>query len=75
ANPSSFTPTNEFLYPKKKLEVESWIEDRKNVDPLISSDDEAEYKIEEVEEEEEEEEDDLERCDAFPTIEELGYRE
>ncbi|GJU26953.1 hypothetical protein Tco_1165574 [Tanacetum coccineum] len=66
----SFTPTNEFLYPKKKLEVESWIEDSKNVDPLISSDDDSKYEIEEVEEEEEEEEDDLERCDAFPTIEE-----
>ncbi|GJT27383.1 hypothetical protein Tco_0907658 [Tanacetum coccineum] len=75
ANPSSPTPNSEFLEPKKKLEVESWIEDSKNVDPLVSSDYEFEDKIEEVKEEEEEEKDDLEYFDTFPTMEELGYHE
>ncbi|GJW52818.1 hypothetical protein Tco_0096903 [Tanacetum coccineum] len=39
ANPSSSTPNSEFLDPKKKLEIESWLEDSKIVDPLVSSDD------------------------------------
>ncbi|GJQ95881.1 DNA-directed DNA polymerase [Tanacetum coccineum] len=39
ANPSSFTLNSEFLDPKKKLEIESWLEDSKIVDPLVSSDD------------------------------------
>ncbi|GJY69023.1 hypothetical protein Tco_0472005 [Tanacetum coccineum] len=38
ANPSSSTPNSEFLDPKKKLEIESWLEDSKIVDPLVSSD-------------------------------------
>ncbi|GJR44798.1 protein kinase-like domain, concanavalin A-like lectin/glucanase domain protein [Tanacetum coccineum] len=38
ANPTSFTPNSEFLDHKKKLEIESWLEDRKIVDPLVSSD-------------------------------------
>ncbi|GJS50508.1 hypothetical protein Tco_0623870 [Tanacetum coccineum] len=33
------TPNSEFLDPKKKLEIESWLEDSKIVDPLVSSDD------------------------------------
>nr|GEU60611.1 hypothetical protein [Tanacetum cinerariifolium] len=37
-NPSSPTPSCEFLDPKKKLEVESWIKDSKNVDLLADSD-------------------------------------
>ncbi|GKA75088.1 hypothetical protein Tco_0781466 [Tanacetum coccineum] len=40
ANPSSFTPNSEFLNPKKKLEIESWLVDSKIVDPLVSLDDE-----------------------------------
>ncbi|GJS50510.1 protein kinase-like domain, concanavalin A-like lectin/glucanase domain protein [Tanacetum coccineum] len=35
----SSTPNSEFLDPKKKLEIESWLEDSKIVDPLVSSDD------------------------------------
>ncbi|GJX35502.1 protein kinase-like domain, concanavalin A-like lectin/glucanase domain protein [Tanacetum coccineum] len=35
ANPSSSTPNSEFLDPKKKLEIESWLEDSKIVDPLV----------------------------------------
>ncbi|GJR30460.1 protein kinase-like domain, concanavalin A-like lectin/glucanase domain protein [Tanacetum coccineum] len=38
ANPTSFTSNSEFLDHKKKLEIESWLEDRKIVDPLVSSD-------------------------------------
>ncbi|GJY25391.1 protein kinase-like domain, concanavalin A-like lectin/glucanase domain protein [Tanacetum coccineum] len=38
ANPSSSTPNSEFLDPKKKLEIESWLEDSKIVDPLVNSD-------------------------------------
>nr|GEY26808.1 protein kinase-like domain, concanavalin A-like lectin/glucanase domain protein [Tanacetum cinerariifolium] len=38
ANLSSFTPNSEFFYPKKRLEIESWLEDSKIVDPLVSSD-------------------------------------
>ncbi|GJS97392.1 protein kinase-like domain, concanavalin A-like lectin/glucanase domain protein [Tanacetum coccineum] len=38
ANPSSSTPNSEFLDPKKKLKIESWLEDSKIVDPLVSSD-------------------------------------
>nr|GEW59156.1 hypothetical protein [Tanacetum cinerariifolium] len=38
-NPSISTPNSEFLDPKKKLEIESWLEDGKIVDPLVSSDD------------------------------------
>ncbi|GJW12910.1 hypothetical protein Tco_1578737 [Tanacetum coccineum] len=37
ANPSSFTPKSEFLDPKKKLEIESWLKDSKIVDPLVGS--------------------------------------
>ncbi|GJT54383.1 hypothetical protein Tco_0989437 [Tanacetum coccineum] len=69
-NPSSLTPSCEFLDPKKKLEVESWIENSTNVDLLADSDSEFE---EEIEEEEKEEEDDLEYFDTFPNMEELGY--
>ncbi|GJU82465.1 hypothetical protein Tco_1284830 [Tanacetum coccineum] len=50
ANPSSPTPSCEFLDPKKKLEVESWIENSKNVDLLADSDSEFEEEIEEGEE-------------------------
>ncbi|GJU49228.1 hypothetical protein Tco_1218783 [Tanacetum coccineum] len=39
ANPSISTPNSEFLDPKKKLEIESWLEDSKIVNPLVSSDD------------------------------------
>ncbi|GJY07353.1 hypothetical protein Tco_0374407 [Tanacetum coccineum] len=39
ANPSSSTPNSEFLDPMKKLKIESWLEDSKFVDPLVSSDD------------------------------------
>ncbi|GJW79076.1 hypothetical protein Tco_0140758 [Tanacetum coccineum] len=77
ANPSSFTPSSEFLDPNKKLEIESWIEDSKRVDLVVSLDDEIEDEIEEEEEEdeeeEEEEEDDLEYFNTFRTMEELGY--
>nr|GEY42168.1 hypothetical protein [Tanacetum cinerariifolium] len=38
-NPSSSTPNCEFFDPKKKLEIESWLEDGKIVNPLVSSDD------------------------------------
>ncbi|GJW81177.1 hypothetical protein Tco_0145152 [Tanacetum coccineum] len=37
-NPSSSTPNSELLDPKKKLEIESWLEDSKIVDPLVCSD-------------------------------------
>ncbi|GJX79851.1 hypothetical protein Tco_0328000 [Tanacetum coccineum] len=37
ANPSSSTLNSEFLDPKKKLEIESWLEDSKIVYPLVSS--------------------------------------
>ncbi|GJT44608.1 hypothetical protein Tco_0953323, partial [Tanacetum coccineum] len=67
ANPSSPTHSNEFLGLEKKLEVESWLENSRSVDSLVSSDDE----LEEVEEEEEEEDDDLEYLDIFPTMKEL----
>ncbi|GKB50324.1 hypothetical protein Tco_0901077 [Tanacetum coccineum] len=70
AHPSSPTPSCEFLDPKKKLEVESWIENSKNVDLLADSDSEFEEEIEE-----EEEEDDLEYFDTFPNMEELRYHE
>ncbi|GJW89556.1 hypothetical protein Tco_0167109 [Tanacetum coccineum] len=60
----------EFLDPKKKLEVESWIENSKNVDLLADSDSEFEEEIEE-----EEEEDNLEYFDTFPNMEELRYHE
>ncbi|GKC13825.1 hypothetical protein Tco_1010607 [Tanacetum coccineum] len=39
ANPSSSTPNSEFLDPKKKLKIESWLKDSKIVEPLVSSDD------------------------------------
>ncbi|GJX79189.1 probable protein phosphatase 2C 60 [Tanacetum coccineum] len=39
ANLSSSTPNSEFLDPKKKLEIKSWLEDCKIIDPLVSSDD------------------------------------
>ncbi|GKB35682.1 hypothetical protein Tco_0880624 [Tanacetum coccineum] len=39
AIPSSSTPNSEFLDPKKKLEIESWLEGSKIVDLLVSSDD------------------------------------
>ncbi|GKB57104.1 hypothetical protein Tco_0913290 [Tanacetum coccineum] len=39
ANPTSSTPNSEFLDPKKKLEIESWLKDSKIVEPLVSSDD------------------------------------
>ncbi|GJT48261.1 hypothetical protein Tco_0974418 [Tanacetum coccineum] len=35
ANPSSSTPNSEFLDPKKKLEIESWLEDSKIADLLV----------------------------------------
>ncbi|GKC36756.1 hypothetical protein Tco_1049140, partial [Tanacetum coccineum] len=58
ANPSSSTPYSKFLNPKKKLEIEIWLEDSKSVDPLVSMNDEIKDKI--VKEEEvEEDEDDL----------------
>ncbi|GKA33487.1 hypothetical protein Tco_0719916 [Tanacetum coccineum] len=72
ANPSSPTPSCGFLDPKKKLEVESWIENSMNVDLLADSNSEFE---EEIKEEEEEEEDDLEYFDTFPNMEVLGYHE
>ncbi|GJZ89173.1 hypothetical protein Tco_0660955 [Tanacetum coccineum] len=37
AIPSSSTPNSEFLDPKKKLEIESWLEGSKIVDLLVSS--------------------------------------
>ncbi|GJY72478.1 protein kinase-like domain, concanavalin A-like lectin/glucanase domain protein [Tanacetum coccineum] len=42
ANPSSSTSNSEFLYPKKKIEIESWLEDSRIVDSLVNSD-EIEY--------------------------------
>ncbi|GJX06832.1 protein kinase-like domain, concanavalin A-like lectin/glucanase domain protein [Tanacetum coccineum] len=42
ANPSCSTSNKEFLDPKKKIEIESWLEDSKIVDLLVSSD-EIEY--------------------------------
>ncbi|GKC61894.1 hypothetical protein Tco_1089492 [Tanacetum coccineum] len=42
ANPSSSTSNSEFLDPKKKIEIESWLGDSKIVDPLVGSD-EIEY--------------------------------
>ncbi|GJW41246.1 hypothetical protein Tco_0067091 [Tanacetum coccineum] len=75
ANPSSPTHSNEFLGLEKKLEVESWLENSRSVNSLVSSDNELEDEIEGVEEEEEEEEDNLEYFDIFPTMEELGYHE
>ncbi|GJY34634.1 protein kinase-like domain, concanavalin A-like lectin/glucanase domain protein [Tanacetum coccineum] len=42
ANPSSSTSNNEFLDPKKKIEIESWLEDSRIVDSLVGSD-ELEY--------------------------------
>ncbi|GJX90054.1 protein kinase-like domain, concanavalin A-like lectin/glucanase domain protein [Tanacetum coccineum] len=42
ANPSSSTSNSEFLDPKKKIEIESWIEDSRIIDSLVSSD-EIEY--------------------------------
>ncbi|GJT79587.1 hypothetical protein Tco_1053929 [Tanacetum coccineum] len=39
ANLSSSTPNSEFLDPKKKLEIKSWLEDCKIIDPLVTSDD------------------------------------
>ncbi|GJT24241.1 hypothetical protein Tco_0894178 [Tanacetum coccineum] len=65
---ASPTHSNEFLGLKK---VKSWLENSKSVDSLVSSDDELEDKIKEVEEEE----DDLEYFDIFPTMKELGYHE
>ncbi|GJS58072.1 hypothetical protein Tco_0652856 [Tanacetum coccineum] len=38
ANPSSSTPNSELLDPKKRLEIELWLEDSKIVDPLVCSD-------------------------------------
>ncbi|GJW41244.1 hypothetical protein Tco_0067089 [Tanacetum coccineum] len=70
ANPSCPTHSNKFLGLEKKLEVESWLENSKSVDSLVSSDDELE-EVEEEEEEEEEEDDDLEYLDIFPTMKEL----
>ncbi|GKB99045.1 hypothetical protein Tco_0985182 [Tanacetum coccineum] len=37
-NPSSSTSNSEFLNPKKKIEIESWLEDSRIVDSLVSSD-------------------------------------
>ncbi|GJU19263.1 hypothetical protein Tco_1152605 [Tanacetum coccineum] len=73
-NPSSPTHSNEFLILEKKLEVESWLENSRSVDSLVSSDNELEDEIEGVEEEEEKE-DDLKYFDIFTTIEELGYHD
>ncbi|GJZ38020.1 hypothetical protein Tco_0584211 [Tanacetum coccineum] len=42
ANPSSSTSNSEFLDPKKKIEIESWLEDNRIVDSLVGSD-EIEY--------------------------------
>ncbi|GJX70336.1 hypothetical protein Tco_0307507 [Tanacetum coccineum] len=42
ANPSSSTSNSEFLNPKKKIEIESWLEDSRIVDSLVGSD-EIEY--------------------------------
>ncbi|GJX29632.1 protein kinase-like domain, concanavalin A-like lectin/glucanase domain protein [Tanacetum coccineum] len=42
ANPSYSTSNREFLDPKKKIEIESWLEDSRIVDPLAGSD-ELEY--------------------------------
>ncbi|GJX66167.1 hypothetical protein Tco_0300510 [Tanacetum coccineum] len=42
ANPSSYTSDSEFLDPKKKIEIESWLGDSKIVDSLVGLD-EIEY--------------------------------
>ncbi|GJX12517.1 hypothetical protein Tco_0204275 [Tanacetum coccineum] len=42
ANPSSSTFNSEFLNPKKKIEIKSWLEDSRIVDLLVGSD-EIEY--------------------------------
>ncbi|GJX96836.1 protein kinase-like domain, concanavalin A-like lectin/glucanase domain protein [Tanacetum coccineum] len=42
ANPSSSTSNSEFLDPKKKIEIESWLEDSSIIDSLVRSD-EIEY--------------------------------
>ncbi|GKA57314.1 protein kinase-like domain, concanavalin A-like lectin/glucanase domain protein [Tanacetum coccineum] len=42
ANPSSSTSNSEFLDPKKKIEIKSWLEDSRIVDLLVGSD-EIEY--------------------------------
>ncbi|GKD91832.1 protein kinase-like domain, concanavalin A-like lectin/glucanase domain protein [Tanacetum coccineum] len=42
ANPSSSTSNNEFLDPKEKIEIESWLEDSRIIDSLAGSD-EIEY--------------------------------
>nr|GEW74691.1 hypothetical protein [Tanacetum cinerariifolium] len=73
AIPSSPTHSNEFLGLEKKLEVESWLENSRSVDSLVSSNNELEHEIKEVEEEEVKEEDDLEYFDIFRIMEELGY--
>nr|GEV11788.1 hypothetical protein [Tanacetum cinerariifolium] len=49
-NPSSLTPRCEFLDPKKKLEVELWIGNSKNVDLLADSDSEFEEEMDEEKE-------------------------
>ncbi|GKB31186.1 hypothetical protein Tco_0870587 [Tanacetum coccineum] len=72
ANTSSPTHSNEFLDLEKKLEFESWLENSRSVDSLVSSDNELEDEIAEVKEEEEE---DLEYFDILPTMKELGYHE
>nr|GEW60162.1 hypothetical protein [Tanacetum cinerariifolium] len=41
-NPSSSTSNSEFLDPKKKIEIKSWLEDSRIVDSLVGSD-EIEY--------------------------------
>ncbi|GJZ83510.1 hypothetical protein Tco_0648683 [Tanacetum coccineum] len=38
ANPSSSTSNSEFLDPKKKIEIESWLEDSRIVDSLVGLD-------------------------------------
>ncbi|GJR71208.1 hypothetical protein Tco_0083573, partial [Tanacetum coccineum] len=42
ANTSSSTSNSEFLDPKKKIEIESWLEESRIVDSLVDSD-EIEY--------------------------------
>nr|GEX32511.1 protein kinase-like domain, concanavalin A-like lectin/glucanase domain protein [Tanacetum cinerariifolium] len=42
SNPSSSTSNSEFLDPKKKIEIESWLEDSRTVDSSVGSD-EIEY--------------------------------
>ncbi|GKE19510.1 hypothetical protein Tco_1427087 [Tanacetum coccineum] len=72
-NPSSLIPSCELLNPKKKLEVESWIENSKNVDLLADSDSEFEEEIEEEEGEEGEWLDIKETLDLVDTCEESVY--